>query len=41
MKWSMVVAIVVQWQSTGGDNQLSWVPFLAIASFMFFLIHGV
>ena len=29
------MAVVAQWQSTDGHNQLSWVQFLAIASFMF------
>ena len=31
------MATVVQWQNTGGHNQLSCVQFPAIASFMFFL----
>ena len=31
------MAIVAQWQSTGGHNYQSWVQFPAIASFMFSL----
>ena len=33
MKGGIAVAIIAQWQSTGGHNQLSWVPFPAIAVF--------
>ena len=36
-EWSIAVAIVAQSQSTGGHNQLSWVLFPAIASFLFSL----
>ena len=31
------MALVAQWQSTGGHNQLYWVIFPAIASSYFFL----
>ena len=36
-EWSIAVAIVAQWQSTGGHNQLSWVQFPALPSFVFYL----
>ena len=38
------MAVVAQWQSnwaTGGHNQLSWVQFPAIASFVFFPLYDV